>query len=294
MTTAELLKKVRKIEIKTRGLSHHFFSGGYQSVFKGQGMSFSEVRAYQFGDDVRNIDWNVTARTGEPHVKIFEEERELSVMLIADISGSSFWGSTFRSKQEFITELCATLAFSADNGHDKVGLLLFSDQVNLYLPPQKGRQHSLRIIRELLHVEASQRSTDLNVALQFLHQILKKRSVCFILSDFDAPDYQKALRVLSRRHDCIGLHCWDTKEREMPDMGLLEIEAVEGRTAQWVDTSNPTFRTNVTQQFDLRLQQTEGVFRNAGADFLSLRTDEDYIPTLLSFFARRMHLTTVL
>ena len=292
MTTAELLKKVRKIEIKTRGISHHFFSGGYQSAFKGQGMSFSEVRAYQFGDDVRSIDWNVTARTGEPHIKIFEEERELTVMLIVDISGSSFWGSSFRSKQEFMTELCATLAFSADAHNDKVGLLLFSDQIELYLPPKKGRQQTLRIIRELLNVETSERGTDLEAALHFLRQVLKKRSVCFLLSDFQTSNYQRALRVLARRHDCVGIHCWDLRERDMPDLGLVQAQSTEGTLRRWTDTSDPAFRRHILQQFDARQQQAEAAFRQSGADFLSLRTDEDYVRTLLSFFAERMHLPT--
>ncbi len=196
MDTAELIKKVRKVEIKTRGLSRHLFTGGYHSAFKGRGMSFSEVRQYQFGDDVRNIDWNVTARTGEPHIKIFEEERELTVMLLVDVSRSAFFGSARPTKREFLTELCAVLAFSALENNDKVGLLFFSDRPELFLAPQKGRQHALRIIRELLNFEPSGQKTDLARALQFTRNVLKKRSVCFLLSDFIADDYGKALRVL--------------------------------------------------------------------------------------------------
>lgn len=287
MDTAELIKKVRKVEIKTRGLSRHLFTGGYHSAFKGRGMSFSEVRQYQFGDDVRNIDWNVTARTGEPHIKIFEEERELTVMLLVDVSRSAFFGSARPTKREFLTELCAVLAFSALENNDKVGLLFFSDRPELFLAPQKGRQHALRIIRELLNFEPSGQKTDLARALQFTRNVLKKRSVCFLLSDFLADDYGKALRVLSRRHDCVGLHCWDARERSLPDLGLLNVADAETGQSSWVDTTDPDWRRRYTARFLENLAAARYNFQQAGADFLSLPTHEPYIQPLLHFFEQR-------
>jgi uncharacterized protein (DUF58 family) len=287
METAELLKKVRKVEIKTRGLTRHLFTGGYHSAFKGRGMSFSEVRQYQFGDDVRSIDWNVTARTGEPHIKIFEEERELTVMLLVDISGSSFFGTQGQSKQELLTELCALLAFSANSNNDKVGLLLFSDREELFIPPKKNRQQALRIIRELLNVQPNERGTDLAKALNYTHNVLKKRSVCFILSDFGGQNYDAALRVLARRHDCVGIHCWDARERELPDVGLLYTRHAESGAQVWLDTTDPDLRRKYTRHFDAHLATTAAHFRRAGADFLSLRTTEPYTSALLHFFEKR-------
>lgn len=287
MDTAELIKRVKKVEIKTRGLTKHLFTGSYHSAFKGRGMSFSEVRQYHFGDDVRSIDWNVTARTGEPHLKVFEEERELTVMLMVDISGSSFFGSSAVSKQELLTEICAALAFSADSNNDKVGLLLFSDQVELYLAPKKGRQHTLRMIRELLNVKPGDRGTDLAGAVQFTRNVLKKRSVCFLLSDFWAESYEPALRVLARRHDCVGIHCWDTRERELPDVGLLQIRDAETGITSWVDSTDPAMRTQYRDRFDQNLQRANAAFRRAGADFLSLNTRESYGAALMHFFEKR-------
>lgn len=291
MDSAELLKKVRKVEIKTRGLSRHLFTGGYHSAFKGRGMSFSEVRMYQFGDDVRAIDWNVTARTGEPHVKIFEEERELTVMLLVDVSGSAFFGTRGLFKQEFLTEICAVLAFSAIANNDKVGVLLFSDRIELFIPPQKGRQHTLRIIRELLNAKPSGRGTNLSGALQYMRNVIKKRSVCFVLSDFLASDYEDALRVLAKRHDCVGIHCWDTRERVLPDVGLLRVADAETGAENWIDTTNPDLRRDYQRRFDTTLLHTRTAFRKAGADFLSLPTHEPYVQTLLHFFARRANVT---
>lgn len=287
MDTAELLKKVRKIEIKTRGLSRHFFTGGYHSAFKGRGMSFSEVRVYQPGDDVRMIDWNVTARTGEPHVKIFEEERELSVVLLVDVSASSFFGTTGQSKQDVLTEICAVLAFSAIANNDKVGVLLFSDRVELFIPPQKGRQHTLRIIRELLNLAPAGRGTDLAGALQYARNVLRKRSVCFILSDFITGQYEAPLRVFARRHDCVGLHCWDPRERQLPDVGLLRVADAETGTMTWVDTTDPAFRRQYSRLFEKRVAETEDLFRRAGADFLSIPTTESYVQALIRFFEQR-------
>jgi uncharacterized protein (DUF58 family) len=285
--TTELLKKVRKVELKTRGLSHHLFTGGYHSAFKGRGMSFSEVRMYQFGDDVRSIDWNVTARTGAPHVKIFEEERELTVMLLVDISGSSFFGTTGLSKQEVLTEICAVLAFSAISNNDKVGLLLFSDKPELFIAPKKGRQHILRIIRELVNVQPSDKGTDLAAALQYTRNVMKKRTVCFVLSDFQAQNYEAPLRILARRHDFIGLQCWDPRERVLPNVGLLHVKDPESVASRWVDTTDPAIRQGYTQRFDQHQVQTAALFRRAGADFLSVQTTDSYANALLRFFEQR-------
>lgn len=285
----ELLKKVKKIEIKTRRLTRNLFTGGYHSAFKGRGMSFSEVRQYQFGDDVRDIDWNVTARTGEPHIKIFEEERELTVMLLVDISGSSFFGTQGQWKQDLITEICALIAFSADSNQDKVGLLLFSKQPELFIPPSKGRQHTLRLIRELLFVQSAERSTDLSAAMAFTRNVLKKRSVCFILSDFWDQDFSRGLRILARRHDCVGIHCWDERERKLPMVGMLEAKDAETGKTNWLDTSDPQLRKAYTARFDQQKERTQRAFRSAGADFLSLQTSESFAAALLHFFEKRAY-----
>jgi uncharacterized protein (DUF58 family) len=287
MDTAELIKKVRKIEIKTRGLSSHLFTGGYHSAFKGRGMSFSEVRLYYPGDDVRAIDWNVTARTGEPYIKVFEEERENTVMLMVDVSGSAIFGSHAQFKEEFLTEICAVLAFSAIANNDKVGVMLFSDRIELFIPPKKGKTHILRIIREVLNAEPKGRGTDLNAALQFIQNVLKKRSVCFVLSDFLSPDYHAALRIVARRHDCIGIHCWDPLERNLPDVGVLRVADAETGHQIWVDTTSVRLRRQYTQKFDEHMAHTRDSFRQAGADLLSLRTDQPYVQALLQFFAQR-------
>ncbi|MBN8679135.1 MAG: DUF58 domain-containing protein [Chitinophagales bacterium] len=283
----ELIKKVRKIEIKTRRITRNLFTGGYHSAFKGRGMSFSEVRQYQFGDDVRDIDWNVTARTGEPHIKIFEEERELTVMLMVDISGSAFFGTTGQWKQELLTEICALLAFSADSNNDKVGLLLFSDQPELFIAPKKGRQHTLRIIRELLNVQPADRGTDLSAAIQFVRNVLKKKSVCFVLSDFQGNGYEAALRILAQKHDSVGIHCWDPRERELPNVGLLQVKDAETGHTTWLDTSNPLVRNDYARRFDDTRAAAQSAFRSAGADFLSLQTSESYASVLLHFFENR-------
>lgn len=283
----ELIKKVRKIEIKTRRLTRNLFTGGYHSAFKGRGMSFSEVRQYQFGDDVRDIDWNVTARTGEPHIKVYEEERELTVMLLVDVSGSAFFGLSGQWKQELLTEICALIAFSADSNNDKVGLLLFSDQPELYIPPKKGRQNTLRILRELLNVQPGERGTNLAAAIQFTRNVLKKKSVCFVLSDFWSQDYELALRTLARRHDCVGIHSWDQREREIPDVGLLRTRDAETGQQTWLDTSDPQLRRAYTKRFDEKQTDAATAFRRAGADFLSLQTSESYASALLHFFEKR-------
>jgi uncharacterized protein (DUF58 family) len=287
METIDLLKKVRKIEIKTKGLSSHLFTGGYHSAFKGKGMSFSDVRAYHPGDDVRAIDWNVTARTGDAYVKTFEEERENTVMLLVDISGSAFFGSHTQFKEEYLTELCAVLAFSAIANNDKVGVMLFTDQTELFIPPQKGKQHILRIIREILTIKPKSRGTDITAALQHLHYFLKKRSVCFLLSDFLDKKYETSLRVLSKRHDLVGIHCWDSLERELPDVGVLRVADAESGKQIWVDTTSNRTRQQYTAAFDAQFAETQGIFSRAGADFMSLNTAQPFVQALLQFFTKR-------
>jgi uncharacterized protein (DUF58 family) len=287
METTELLKKVRKIEIKTKGLSSHLFTGGYHSAFKGKGMSFSDVRAYHPGDDVRAIDWNVTARTGDAYVKTFEEERENTVMLLVDISGSAFFGSHTQFKEEYLTELCAVLAFSAIANNDKVGVMLFTDQTELFIPPQKGKQHILRIIREILTIKPKSRGTDITAALQHLHYFLKKRSVCFLLSDFLDKKYETSLRVLSKRHDLVGIHCWDSLERELPDVGVLRVADAESGKQIWVDTTSGRTRQQYTAAFDAQFGETQAIFSRAGADFMSLNTAQPFLQALLQFFTKR-------
>ena len=287
METTELLKRVRRIEIKTKGLSRQIFSGEYQSAFKGRGMSFSEVRGYQYGDDVRNIDWNVTARSGDPYVKVFEEERELTVMLLVDISKSSFFGTTKQLKNELITEICAVLAFSATNNNDKVGLLLFSDKVEKFLPPKKGRGHILRIIRELIDTKPTGKGTDIEMALTYFTNMVKKRSICFLLSDFLADGYERSLRLAARRHDVIGMHLYDPREKELPNVGLIHARDAETGQLQWVDTSSKSVRKRYQEWYNQHQEYYNTAFRKSGADSMSLETTEDYAKGLLRFFKRR-------
>lgn len=285
--TAEILKRVRKIEIKTKGLSKHIFSGEYHSAFKGRGMSFSEVRDYQYGDDVRNIDWNVTARTGDPFVKVFEEERELTVIFLVDISPSSFFGTVNSFKSEINTEICATLAFSAISNNDKVGAILFSDHVEKYIPPKKGKSHILRIIRELIYFEPKGKKTNLEEALKYFNNVIKKKSIAFLLSDFLATDYENALRIASRRHDLIGLHIFDEKERTLPKVGLLRVVDSETGQEKVIDTSSKKVRNMYEEWFEEHRTYFKNSFNKAGSDMLSIRTDDDYVKSLLKFFKRR-------
>lgn len=287
MDTAELIKKVRRIEIKTRGLSQHVFSGEYHSAFKGRGMSFSEVREYQYGDDVRNIDWNVTARTGGPHVKVFEEERELTMMLLVDISKSNFFGTVKQMKNEIITEICAVLAFSAANNNDKVGLLLFSDRIEKFIPPKKGKHHILRIIRELIETRPEGQGTDLSLALEYFSNMVKKRSICFLLSDFLSDNYERALSVAARKHDLIGLHLYDPKEAELPNMGLIRGRDAETGQASWIDSGSQKVRKHYAQWYQKNKDYFRDAFQKSQADVMSLSTTEDYVLGLRSFFARR-------
>ena len=276
METSELLKKVRKIEIKTKGLSKHIFSGEYHSAFKGRGMSFSEVRNYQYGDDVRNIDWNVTARTGEPHVKIFEEERELTVMLLIDMSRSSFFGTVQQLKNELITEICALLAFSAINNNDKVGVIFFSDRVEKYIPPKKGRQHILRIIRELIDFHPAGTATDIGEVLRFFTNVIKKRSICFILSDFLTRGYEDPLRIAARRHDIIGVNLIDPREEELPNVGLIRAVDAETGKVQWIDSSSYAVRKQYVDWFQDKFRYFKVTFVKSGAARVIIRTNESY------------------
>ncbi len=287
MDTNELLKKVRKIEIKTKGLSKHIFSGEYHSAFKGRGMSFSEVRDYHYGDDVRNIDWNVTARTGSPHVKIFEEERELTVMLLIDISRSSFFGTVKQTKNEINIEIAAVLAFSALNNNDKVGVIFFSNKVEKFIPPKKGKQHVLRIIRELLNFEAEEQGTNVGVALEYLNNIIKKKCICFILSDFLTKDYESPLRIAKRRHDIVGIHIIDPKEEILPNVGLIRAIDAENKTTRWIDSSRKSVRDKYNNWYQTHMEYFKTTFSKSGADSVTIRTNESYVNKLLQFFKRR-------
>lgn len=287
MDTNEILKKVRKIEIKTKGLSKHIFSGEYHSAFKGRGMSFSEVRDYQYGDDVRNIDWNVTARTGDAHVKVFEEERELTIMFLIDMSQSSFFGTRKAFKNEIITEIAAVIGFSALSNNDKVGAILFTDQIEKYIPPKKGRKHILLLIRELINFEAKNNLTDVGVALQYLNNVIKKRSISFVLSDFMAEGYESALNIAAKKHDLVGLRIYDKMDESLPDAGLIRVRDSETGQVRIIDSSSKAIRTAYSDNHQKRVSYFEDNFKKSGSDTVSIQTDEDYIKTLLKFFKRR-------
>lgn len=287
METKELLKKVRKIEIKTRRLSNNIFGGEYHSAFKGRGMTFSEVRSYQFGDDVRTIDWNVTARYNEPFVKVFEEERELTLMLIVDVSSSALFGTDSALKKNIITEISATLAFSALQNNDKVGLILFSDQIELYIPPSKGKTHVLRIIRELIEFKPLSKKTDINSALEFLNRVMKKKSIAFLLSDFISSDYEKSLKIVSKKHDLTGIKVYDKFEEFIPNLGLVQMFDQELGEIKLIDTSSSKIRKNYKDQMSLNFKKFNDVFTRNGAGTISCRTDESYIKKLLNYFKNR-------
>jgi uncharacterized protein (DUF58 family) len=283
-----LLRKVRQIEIKTKGLSNHIFSGEYHSAFKGRGMSFSEVREYSYGDDVRSIDWNVTARFRSPFIKVFEEERELTLMLIVDISASSLFGTKKLNKRELITEICAVLAFSAISNNDKVGVILFSDRIEKYIPPKKGKSHILFIIRELLSIQAHKKSsTNIEEALKFMNAVMKKRCISFLLSDFISPDFDQALKLTAKKHDLIGMQVYDERDTQFPDIGLVQVQDAESGIMQWIDSSSAQFRQAYAQSFLKHETQTTNAFRKSGSSLLSIRTDDDYIKKLQVFFKGR-------
>ena len=287
MDTKELLKKVRKIEIKTRRVSDHVFGGEYHSTFKGRGMTFSEVRQYQFGDDVRAIDWNVTARYNEPYIKVFEEERELTLMLMVDISGSQFFGTQNQFKRETLTEIAATLAFSATQNNDKVGLILFTDDIELFIPPKKGKSHVLRIIRELLEFQPKSNKTNVSQALKYLTNIQKKKAIVFVLSDFVADDYLQTLKIVSGKHDVTGIRVYDQREVEIPNLGVVQMEDQETGNTQLINTSSKKIRNNYADFYREKVTYFEEGFSKSGSGTMSCSTNENYVKKLLGYFKRR-------
>jgi len=287
MDTKEILKKVRKIEIKTRRLSDHIFSGEYHTSFKGRGMTFSEVRQYQYGDDVKSIDWNVTARTNEPYVKVFEEERELTMMLMVDCSGSEIFGTKNQFKSEIITEIAATLAFSSTNNNDKVGLILFSDQIELFIPPKKGKSHVLRIIRELIEFQPKSRKTDLAQALKFLSSVMKKKAIVFLISDFMVNDYEKTLKIAAKKHDLTGIRVYDKREETIPNLGIVNMIDAESGEIMLVDTNSKSVRLAYEKEYADNVKYFSEMFSKSGAGVLSSRVDESYVTKLLGYFKAR-------
>lgn len=287
MDTKELLKKVRKIEIKTRRLSDHIFGGEYHSTFKGRGMTFSEVRQYQFGDDVRNIDWNVTARYNEPYIKVFEEERELTMMLMVDVSGSELFGTDQQLKKDVVTEIGATLAFSATQNNDKIGLILFSDQIELYIPPKKGRSHVLRIIRELIEFQPKSTLTNVSEALKFLSNVMKKKAIVFMLSDFISEDYKQNLKIAAKKHDITGIRVYDKHEESIPNLGVVQMQDQETGDLQLINTSSKTVRQNYSKYYNEKVNFYKDTFAKSGAGAINCRTDESYVKKLLGYFKRR-------
>ncbi len=288
METSELLKRVRQIEIKTRGLSSNIFAGQYHSAFKGRGMAFSEVREYQYGDDVRDIDWNVTARFGKPFVKVFEEERELTVMLLVDVSNSLDFGTVRQFKREMLTEIAATIAFSAIQNNDKIGVIFFSDRIEKFIPPKKGRKHILYIIRELIDFQPESQRTNVQCAIEYLTNILKKRCTAFMLSDFiDDHDYQNALTIANRKHDVVAVQVYDRRLEELPDVGLMKVRDAETGHEQWIDTSSRRLRAVHHAWWVERQQKLNDIFTRSNVDAVSVRTDQDYVRALLTLFAKR-------
>lgn len=287
MDTKELLKKVRKIEIKTRRLSDHIFGGEYHSTFKGRGMTFSEVRKYQFGDDVRSIDWNVTARYSEPYVKVFEEERELTMMLMVDVSGSELFGTNAQFKNEVVTEIAATLAFSATQNNDKIGLILFSDTVELFIPPKKGRSHVLRLIRELIEFKPKSKKTNLAEALKFLRNVMKKKAIVFVLSDFIADDYEHTMKIAANKHDVTGIRIYDQREEEIPNLGMVQMQDEETGELMLVNTSSKKVRLNYHKFYQEKVTYYKESFSRSGAGTIDCRVDESYVKKLLGYFKRR-------
>ena len=288
METSELLKKVRQIEIKTRGLSSNIFAGQYHSAFKGRGMAFSEVREYEFGDDIRDIDWNVTARYSKPFVKIYEEERELTVMLLVDVSGSSFFGTRETLKKEMITEVAATLAFSAIQNNDKIGVVFFSNQIEKFIPPKKGKKHILYIIRELINFEPQEAKTDIAKVLQYLTNAIKKRCTAFVFSDYiDKGNYRHALTIANRKHDMVAIQIFDERETEMPKVGLVKIKDAESGSEKYVDTDSRRVREAYKNWWEKRQAEMDDAFKRSRVDSVSIRTDEDYVKALIGLFNKR-------
>ena len=287
METAELLKKVRKIEIKTRGLSNQIFSGEYHSAFKGRGMAFSEVREYIPGDDVRAIEWNVTARLNTPYVKVFEEERELNVVLLIDVSASGNFGTQVQFKKDLITELCAVIAFSAATNNDKIGVIFFSDKIEKFIPPKKGRSHVLRIIRELINFEPSASGTDVALGLKFLTNAIKKKSIAFLISDFVSPDFTDAIKIANRKHDLVALRIYDKAEQSIPKIGLVKIRDNETGQIIWVNTNSDQFRKNYSLRVSAFEKKLKDIFNRAGVDHTEINAIQGYIKPLMNLFKRR-------
>jgi uncharacterized protein (DUF58 family) len=283
----ELLNKVRRIEIKTRGLSRHIFAGEYHSAFKGRGIAFSEVREYQYGDDIRSIDWNVTARFNHPYVKIFEEERELTVMLLIDVSGSGNFGTSVSYKKDIMTEVAAVLSFSAIFNNDKIGVIFFSDKVEKFIPPLKGRKHILRIIRELLDFRSQSQKTNLDEPLRFLTNAIKKRCTAFIISDFIAPDFEEALRIASNKHDIVALKVFDKAEQSIPNIGMIKVSDSESASEKWIDTSSRASRDSYEKWWNNHMIFVKNIFKRCGVDSAELRTDIDYVKPLMKLFENR-------
>lgn len=288
METSELLKKVRRIEIKTRGLSRNIFAGQYHSAFKGRGMAFSEVREYQYGDDIRDIDWNVTARYVRPYIKVFEEERELTVMLLIDVSGSRDFGSVSVMKKEIITEIAATLAFSAIQNNDKIGVVFFSDKIEKFIPPQKGKKHILYIIRELIEFHPDDKKTDIGQALKFLTNAIKKRCTAFLISDFiDKSGFKDSLTIANRKHDVVAIQVYDRRETELPAVGLMKIKDAETGGERWIDTSSARVRDSYREWWDRRQATMTDTFRKCRVDSVSILTEDDYVKALIALFDKR-------
>ena len=288
METSEIIKKVRKIEIKTRGLSSNIFAGQYHSAFKGRGMAFSEVREYQFGDDVRDIDWNVTARFHRPYVKVFEEERELTVMLLIDVSGSLDFGTQRQMKRDMVTEIAATIAFSAIQNNDKIGVIFFSDKIEKYIPPKKGRKHILYIIREMLDFQPESRRTDVKQAIEFLSSVQKRRTTAFILSDFYVRnDFQQSLQICNRKHDVVAIQVYDIRAKELPAVGLMKVVDAETGFEQYVDTGSRKLRQTYQRYWMGRQAELSETFNKSNVDHVSIATNEDFVKSLLLLFKQR-------
>ncbi len=288
MDTSEILKRVRQIEIKTRGLSANIFAGQYHSAFKGRGMTFSEVREYQYGDDVRDINWNVTARFHKPYVKVFEEERELTVMLLVDVSSSLDFGTVIQKSNDMLTEIAATLAFSAIQNNDKIGVIFFSDRIEKYIPPKKGRKHILYIIRELLGFKAESNRTDIKQALEYLNNVQKRRCTAFMLSDFiDPKDYKDAMTIANRKNDLVAIQIYDRRMADLPDVGIVKVQDAETGHEQYIDTSSSRLRKAHREWWEERQKHMRRIFTQSNVDNVSVRTDEDYVKALLSLFAKR-------
>ncbi len=288
MEASELLKKVRKIEIKTRGLSRNIFAGEYHSAFKGRGLAFSEVREYQPGDDIRTIDWKVTARFNQPFIKIFQEERELTIMLLIDVSGSEAFGSQDWFKRDMITEIAAVLAFSAIQNNDKIGVIFFSDQIEKFIPPQKGKFQVLQIIRELLDLEPGQNGTDIAAALKYFSNVIRKRSTVFLLSDFLSQNYGEAMKSVNNQHDLIAMQIYDKREFELPNVGLLKVRDAETGRETWLDTSRKKIRQHYEKAWLKSKAELEDFLRKNGIDYIPLRTDRDYVVPIMNFFKSRL------